>query len=125
NDRLVIVILEIEPEHAVRAVVEHLEVRDVMIVAQQPGQLALELGYRHIDTPVACGAGVPDPGQHIRDGICQIHPRSPYQLALRTPGIWPLSARSRKQMRQSPNFRSTARLRPHRSNRRTEPNWNF
>jgi hypothetical protein len=45
--------------------------------------------------------------------------RSPYQLALRTPGISPFKASSRKQIRQTPNFRSTARDRPHRWQRRT------
>ena len=44
---------------------------------------------------------------------------SPYQLALRTPGISPLRASSRKQIRQSPNFRRTARDRPQRWQRRT------
>src|SRR5512134_1531280 len=44
---------------------------------------------------------------------------SSYQLALRTPGISPLSASSRKQMRHNPNRRSTARDRPQRWQRRT------
>ena len=35
-----------------------------------------------------------------------------YQLALRTPGITPSSANLRKQMRQMPNLRYTARGRP-------------
>jgi hypothetical protein len=35
-----------------------------------------------------------------------------YQLALRTPGIKPWSASLRKQMRQMPNLRYTARGRP-------------
>src|SRR5437868_7552682 len=35
-----------------------------------------------------------------------------YQLALRTPGIRPWSASLRKQMRQMPNLRYTARGRP-------------
>src|SRR5207247_9769553 len=37
---------------------------------------------------------------------------SPYQLALRTPGINPWSANLRKQIRQMPNLRYTARARP-------------
>jgi hypothetical protein len=37
-----------------------------------------------------------------------------YQLALRTPGISPRSAISRKQIRQIPNFLMNARGRPHR-----------
>jgi len=37
-----------------------------------------------------------------------------HQLAFLTPGIIPDSARSRKQMRQMPNFRRYARERPQR-----------
>jgi hypothetical protein len=40
-------------------------------------------------------------------------PQKLYQLALRTPGISPLSANCRKQIRQMPNLRYTARGRPH------------
>jgi len=36
-----------------------------------------------------------------------------YQDDLRTPGIWPDSANSLKQMRQSPNIRMNPRERPH------------
>jgi hypothetical protein len=43
---------------------------------------------------------------HYQLGAC-------YQLALRTPGIKPWSASLRKQIRQMPNFRYTARGRPH------------
>jgi hypothetical protein len=48
-----------------------------------------------------------------------------YQLAFRTPGIIPLSERSRKQMRQSPNFLRNARERPHRPQRLCCRTWNF
>jgi len=40
-----------------------------------------------------------------------------HQLALRTPGISPRSAISRKQIRQSPNLRRKARARPQRAQR--------
>jgi hypothetical protein len=43
-----------------------------------------------------------------------------YQLALRTPGIKPASASLRKQIRQIPNFRYTARGRPQMRHRRTK-----
>ena len=46
-----------------------------------------------------------------------------YQLAFLTPGINPLSARLRKQIRHTPNLRYTARGRPHnrqRDSRRVE-----
>jgi hypothetical protein len=42
---------------------------------------------------------------------------STYQLAFRTPGISPLSANLRKQIRQMPNLRYTARGRPHKRHR--------
>jgi hypothetical protein len=42
-----------------------------------------------------------------------------YQLDLVTPGRRPTDANSRKQIRQSPNFRIYARLRPHRWHRLT------
>jgi hypothetical protein len=48
-----------------------------------------------------------------------------YQLALRTPGISPLSAKLRKQIRQMPNLRYTARGRPHILQRRTMRVENF
>src|SRR3954470_1758143 len=51
--------------------------------------------------------------------------RSPYQLALRTPGISPFKASSRKQIRQRPNFLRTARDRPQRWQRRTPRTLNF
>src|SRR3990170_8293996 len=44
-------------------------------------------------------------------------PLVPYQLALTTPGISPLWASWRRQIRHSPNFRNTARGRPHRRQR--------
>ena len=50
-----------------------------------------------------------------------------YQLALRTPGIYPESARSLKQILQTPNFLRKARDLPHRPQRlccRT-PNFGF
>src|SRR6185295_11789638 len=52
-------------------------------------------------------------------GSVRFIPCSPYQLALRTPGISPLRASSRKQIRHRPNLRSTARDRPQRWQRRT------
>src|SRR5688572_31867425 len=48
-----------------------------------------------------------------------------YQLAFRTPGIIPESDRSRKQIRQMPNFRRNARERPHRPQRLCCRTWNF
>ena len=48
-----------------------------------------------------------------------------YQLALRTPGINPWSANLRKQIRQMPNLRYTARARPQSLQRRLSRVVNF
>jgi hypothetical protein len=48
----------------------------------------------------------------LENGLERPHP-SGYQLAFLTPGISPSSASSRKQIRQMPNLRYTARGRPH------------
>lgn len=48
-----------------------------------------------------------------------------YQLLLRTPGISPLLASSRKQIRQMPNFLRYPRFRPHFQQRRTVRVENF
>ena len=115
-----VVVLQVQPQHAVRAVIEDLEVRDVVVVPQQPGHLGLQLG-----SPACPRAGGPPSRRsgcgsaYPRRDLSGSFPRSPYQLALRTPGISPFKASSRKQIRQRPNFRSTARLRPQRWQRRT------
>jgi hypothetical protein len=50
-----------------------------------------------------------------------------YQLALRTPGMYPESARSLKQILQTPNFLRNARDLPHRPQRLCclTPNFGF
>jgi len=48
-----------------------------------------------------------------------------YQLLLVTPGINPLLAASRKQMRHRPNFLIKPCLRPHLKHRRTARDLNF
>src|SRR3990172_2911175 len=48
-----------------------------------------------------------------------------YQLAIRTPGIFPWSANLRKQIRHKPNLRYTARGRPHRLQRDSARVLNF
>jgi len=48
-----------------------------------------------------------------------------YQLAFFTPGITPWSANSRKQIRQMPNLRYTARGRPQILHRRSSRDENF
>src|SRR5712691_10949885 len=73
DHRGVVVILEVEPQQPVTPIVQHLEVLDVVVVAQQPRDLDLQLRHRHIDPTVARLAGVAHPGQHIGDGINHAH----------------------------------------------------
>src|ERR1041385_6386111 len=63
----------LSPAGLAPAVLEDLEVRDVMVLGQDPRQLGLELGARDVDPPVARGAGVPDAGQHVGHGISHAH----------------------------------------------------
>ena len=59
--------------------------------------------------------GVADAGEHVRDRVGHhgcVLPFRGYQDALRTPGISPSLASLRKQIRQTPNLRYTARPRP-------------
>ena len=48
-----------------------------------------------------------------------------YQLDFVTPGSRPTEASSRKQIRQTPNFRMYDRPRPHNRHRLTARVWNF
>src|SRR5437870_266117 len=69
----VVVILEVEPQQPVTPVVQHLEVLDVVVVAEQPRDLDLQLRHRHIDPAVPRLAGVAHPGQHVGDRISHAH----------------------------------------------------
>src|SRR2546430_13539412 len=55
------------------AIVQDFEVLDVMVVAEQPGDLDFQLRYRHVDAAVARLAGVAHAGQHVGHGICHAH----------------------------------------------------
>jgi hypothetical protein len=57
--------------------------------------------------------GVADAGEHVGDWIG----KHGYQLDFVMPGITPWCARSRRQIRQRPNLRNTARGRPQRLHR--------
>src|SRR5437867_145985 len=73
DHRGVVVILEVEPQQPVTPIVQHLEVLDVVVVAEQPRDLDLQLRHRHIDPTVPRLAGVAHPGQHVGDGINHAH----------------------------------------------------
>src|SRR5207249_421369 len=53
DHRRVVVILEVEPQQPVTPIVQHLEVLDVVVVAEQPRDLDLQLRHRHVDPAVA------------------------------------------------------------------------
>src|SRR6267143_2210016 len=73
DHRGVVVILKVEAQQPVTPIVQHLEVLDVVVVAQQPRDLDLQLRHRHIDPTVPRLAGVAHPGQHVGNGISHTH----------------------------------------------------
>ena len=73
DHRLLVVVLQVQPQHAVRAVIEELVVRDVVVLPQDPGDFDLQLRHRHVHAPVPRRAGVADARQHIGDGISHTH----------------------------------------------------
>src|SRR6266496_196654 len=109
-------VLEEDADLPLLAVLDGLEVRDVALVLEDAGDLALQLGSGHVDLGQPCPDPVPDPGGHVRDGIGHVHRELPlasaYQLALMTPGMSPESASLRKQIRHISNFLRYARGRP-------------
>src|SRR4051794_9336846 len=94
-----------------------LEALDVALLAQDPRHLALELGGRDIRRLVSGVDRVADPREEVGDGVGHGHglrALERYQLDLVIPGMNPLWASSRRQIRQMPNLRYTARGRPQR-----------
>ncbi len=99
---------------------------DVALLVEDPRELALELGRGHVDRLVRgvdrvahareeVGYGIGH--RHVFGGLIVSSEEDPYQEDFVIPGIWPLWARSRRQMRHTPNFRYTARGRPQRVQR--------
>src|SRR6187401_2588744 len=94
-------VLELQTELRHRIKFDDLPVPDVAFTLEHIGQATLHQGHWDIYVRPLYRDGVPDAGQHIRDWVSQHITEDPsYQLALRTPGINPLSARLRKQIRQ-------------------------
>src|SRR6058998_3439869 len=118
DHRGVVVILEVEPQQPVTPVVQHLEILDVVVVGSSRAisTFSFDTGmstrrcpaWQALRTRVSISA---------TGSITLISRSVLYQLALRTPGISPRSASSRKQMRHSRNLRSVPRLRPQRWHR--------
>src|SRR5260370_37922751 len=64
-------------------VIEDFEVLDVVVVAEQPRDLDLQLRHRHVHPAVARLARVAHAGKHVGDGISHAH------LTIRPFTNWP------------------------------------
>src|SRR5438105_2602489 len=115
-------ISEMDANIFVRAFAADLEVADIALVLEDLSQRYSRLGGGHVCVIVAGHERVPDPGEHVGDGIGN---HFAYQLDFFTPGIWPSRANLRKQIRQRPNLRMYARGRPHRRQRLRRRTANF
>src|SRR3954447_7609361 len=87
---------------------------DVALLGEDAGHLALELRGGDLDDVVLGTDRVADPREVVGDRIGHRHG---YQLDFVMPGMKPLCASSRRQMRHTPNLRYTARERPQRRQR--------
>src|ERR1700733_10791228 len=78
------------------------EVLDVALLLEDPRHLHLQAREGDVHLVVAGADGIANPGQVIgyRVGLHRL-----YQLDLVMPGMYPSCAASRRQIRQSPNFR--------------------
>src|SRR5579864_7462470 len=95
--------------------VHHFVGGNVALFLQDARNFNFQFRRRQIHTRMARAHRVANPGEHVSNGIgghLFSLPNFPYQLALVTPGISPLSASPRKQMRHISNFRKNARERP-------------
>src|SRR6266581_3676532 len=73
DDRRVVVVLQVEPQQSVLAIVQDLVVLDVMVVTENRGDRDFQLRHRHVDPAVPRQTGVAHAGQHIGDGINNAH----------------------------------------------------
>src|SRR5580704_1296686 len=113
-------VLQENAKHLARFVfVHHFEGRDVALFLQNACDFRFELRRGHVHTLVLGGSRIANARQKIGYGI-RLHLfscygaacRGDYQLAFTTPGISPLSAIPRKQMRHIWNLRIYPRARP-------------
>src|SRR4029450_11148882 len=66
-------VFQVHAEHALLLVLDGLEVRDVALVLEDAGDLDLQLGRGDVHLVQLGPDSVPDPGQHVRDGIGHVH----------------------------------------------------
>ena len=117
-------VLELDVEGARGLARLDLVAGDEALLAEHLGDAHLHARGGHLHRVLPDRRGVADPRQHVGDGVGH-HGWISYQEDLRMPGISPRRARSRRQMRQIPNLRYTARGRPQISQRRTRRLENF
>ena len=78
-------ILEGDADDALGTVVDHLEVLDVALVEKDLGDGLLHLGRRNVDGLMLGASGVADAGQHIGNGVGDLH--VVFLLYLELPGF--------------------------------------
>ena len=98
---------------AVRFIGHFLPVPDVALAFEDFRQSAFYLGQGDVDVGRSMRTALRMRVNMSAMGSVIILLGSLYQLAFRTPGIIPSSAKLRKQILQMPNLRYTARGRPH------------
>src|SRR5581483_11649177 len=81
------------------------EAADVALFLEHAEHGGVQLGGGHRDLGLARLLAVTDARDHVGERVAHRHRLVSYQLALVTPGIWPLLASSRSIRRESPNLR--------------------
>src|SRR5579872_2994247 len=107
-------VLEADLDLVLRRLLNDIEALHESFAVEDFANLDLKVGAGNLQRVVVGAVRIADARQQVRDrigGVC--HLCFSYQLDFVTPGISPLCAISRKQIRQIPNRRKTARARPH------------
>src|SRR3954454_20041228 len=84
-------VLELDADLPLPGVVDHVDLFDVPFVLQHLGDAGADLALGDHDQPPTDSVGVPDPREHVRDGVLVIHRSVP----LRQPYCVPRSNRRR------------------------------
>src|SRR5690606_25442918 len=102
-----------DSQNILRSLLDDFIAANVTLFLEDLGDRDQHFGRRHGYVRLAGHAGVSNSGQHIADWIVDcptlvlqlLGVDRPYQLDFVTPGSLPVEASSRKQIRQTPNFR--------------------
>src|SRR5215210_2552954 len=109
-------VLELDDERVVALTGADRVAGDIALLLEEAGDLNLRPRGWHLGLLVQRLVGVTNARQHVCDRV-GLHLARSYQLDFVMPGICPLCASSRRQIRHKPNFRYTARGRPQRRQR--------